>query len=641
MTQVFFKRFLFCLFFTAQLVCSYATVKLPRLISDGMVLQRGEVIRVWGWADPGETIRLKFKNKDYKTVCKASSVWTIELPAMAPGGPFRMDIQGDNLITISNILIGDVWVCSGQSNMELPMSRLKDKYAAVIKNATDPNIRQFNIKTAYNFHGIQSDLGSGTWVSADPVSVLDFTGVGYFFARDLYQKYHVPIGLIKASVGGSPAEAWLSESALKSFPKQLALYQKYQDDAVIDQIKKKDEETANTWNNRLKNNDRGLEGGEISDWKNTVVPGFRAEHLSGVLWYRKEVDLPEAMDGKAGRLLLGTIVDRDETYINGQLVGSTGYQYPPRKYDVPAGILKKGKNTIVVRVIAENGKVGFTTDKPYELVVGQERIDLKGAWQCKVGYASDPMPGGQTTFQYQPGGLFNAMISPLLRYAVKGVIWYQGESNTGNPGAYEVLFKDLIQDWRVQWQKKDLPFLYVQLASFMPSKPQPSESNWAEVREAQLKTLELPNTGMAVATDIGEWNDIHPLNKEDVGKRLSLAAQRIAYHDTRLVYSGPLYQSMKRSGQKIVLSFTSAGRGLVAKGGGELKGFSVAGKDGKFVWAKARITGKQVEVWDDTIHEPAAVRYAWADNPEGANLYNKEGLPASAFRTDGTSEIHR
>ena len=295
--------------------------------------------------------------------------------------------------------------------------------------------------------------------------------------------------------------------------------------------------------------------------------------------------------------------------------------------------MKEGKNTIVVRVISNIGNGGFVLDKPYTLIAGGDTIDLRGDWQYKLGAAMQPL-ASQTFIRWKPLGLYNAMISPLLNYRMKGVIWYQGESNAGKPIEYRKLFPALIQDWRNNWDEGDFPFLFVQLPNFMESQSQPSESNWALLREAQLKTLSLQNTGMAVTIDIGEWNDIHPLDKKDVGKRLALAAQRVAYYDSTVVYSGPIYHSMKIRGNKIILTFTNTGSGLIARGSKELKCFAIAGKDKKFVWAKARIEHNTIIVWNTKIKNPKAVRYAWADNPEGANLFNKEGLPASPFRTD-------
>jgi len=287
---------------------------------------------------------------------------------------------------------------------------------------------------------------------------------------------------------------------------------------------------------------------------------------------------------------------------------------------------------IVVRVRHYIGAGGFIPDKPYELTAGEQTIDLRGSWRCQLGAVMEPLLP-QTFIQWKPMGLFNGMIAPLLDYVIKGVIWYQGEANTSNPMEYRALFPALISDWRDKWRLGDFPFLYVQLANYMAPSPRPMESKWAELRQAQLKTLSIPHTAMAVAIDIGEWNDIHPLNKKDVGERLALAARKIAY-DEQLVHSGPIYKSRKVKKNKIIITFTHTGSGLIARGGGELKGFAIAGTDKKFVWAQAEIEGDRVVVWNDSIPEPFVVKYAWADNPQDANLVNREGLPASPFRTD-------
>jgi sialate O-acetylesterase len=497
----------------------------------------------------------------------------------------------------------------------------------------------------YNFKEPRQDVQSGRWESANPKTVLDFTATGYFFAKALFEKYRVPIGLINASIGGSPAEAWLSEQALKEFPKHLETARKFKSDDYINQIRTKEKAASDAWYKLVWQRDKGLAAGEerwydpaydSSDWPTMNIPGYWADGelgpVNGVVWFRKDISLPGSMAGKPGKLLMGRIVDSDEIYVNGKLVGKTSYQYPPRRYDVPLNLLKAGKNTIVARVVNNSGRGGFVKDKPYQLTAAGQTIDLKGPWQYKLGATMDPLP--PTTFiQYKPLGLYNGMIAPLLNYAIKGVIWYQGESNTWRPLEYRKLFPALITDWRKQWNQGQFPFLYVQLANFMAAKDQPSESGWAELREAQLKALAVPNTGMAVIVDIGEWNDIHPLNKKDVGERLALAARKLAYGDKKVVYSGPIYKSVKIKGSKAIIKFTNTGGGLVAKGG-ELKHFAIAGPDKKFVWARAKIKGDKVVVWSDKVTRPVAVRYAWADNPEGANLYNKEGLPASPFRTD-------
>ena len=621
-------------------ITCYSQVKLPRLISDGMILQRDTKIKIWGWAAPNEKVTVLFNNKTYQATTNSDKKWEVVLPSLKASGPFSMEINASNKITIKDILVGDVWVCSGQSNMELTMERVKDKYPEVIKNSANPKIRQFLVPDKYDFKQPHDDVESGSWVSASPSTLLSFTAIGYFFARDLYDKYQVPIGLINSALGGSPAEAWISEEALKQFPEPYAELIKFKDDNLIKEIETNDRNRNNQWYTELNKKDEGLRKWskvEVDDsgWPEMNIPGYWADgplgKTNGVVWFRKKITIPKSMAGKPGRIWFGRIVDADSVFVNGKFVGTVSYQYPPRKYDFGPDVLKEGENVIAVRVINSAGKGGFVSDKPYKITVGTDSLDLKGTWKYKLG-APMPALAGPTAIRWKPGGLYNYMIAPLTSYPIKGVIWYQGEANTGR-GDYSKLLPALITNWREKWQQGDFPFLFVQLANFTETKSEPSESQWASLRHAQFKTLSLPNTGMAVAIDVGEWNDIHPLNKETVGKRLALAADYFAYKNKKAVYSGPLYKSMKVIGNKIELTFSQTGGGLVAKNG-DLKYFAIAGPDKKFVWASAKIEGNKVIVWSDEIKNPTIVRYAWADNPEGANLYNKEGLPASPFTTE-------
>ena len=481
--QLLLMIFLFCFFLKTN-----ANVRLPKLISDGMIVQRNIEIPVWGWASVGEKISINFRGDTFVTTCDKNGKWRINLPASKVGGPFDMIIRGNNKIIIKDILIGDVWICSGQSNMAFKMAVVKDKYALEIANSANPNIRQFEVMRNTSFKVLDSLKSSG-WKSADEKTVLGFSAVAYFFAVELYERYKIPIGLINSSVGGTPAEAWISLETIKEFPEYLEEYN------------------------------------SISD------------------------------------------------------------------------VAAKSIRT-----------------KPLPLIAKSENVKLSEV----------------------PANFYNAMIAPLIPYAIKGVIWYQGERNAlkGKSYDYRKLFPALIEDWRNHWGQGRFPFLYVQLANFKEPLPEPGESEWAELREAQLMTLSVPNTGMAVIIDIGEAKNIHPQNKKDVGLRLALAARKIAYDDKKVIHSGPVYQSKQIVGNKIILSFNNIGGGLMVKGGGDLKQFSIAGEDKKFIWANAKIQGNQVVIWHDNIKSPVAVRYAWANNPEGRNLYNTEGLPASSFRTD-------
>lgn len=617
-----------------------AEVRLPRLIGDGMVLQRGTELKLWGWASPQEKIKLSFMDIVYHSVADNAGRWEVKLPSQNPGGPYTMTINNKE---IKDILIGDVWVCSGQSNMELPVSRVLDLYKKEMDTAENSKIREFTVPLKYDFNVPAQDISGGSWQSVNPKNVLRFSAVAYFFAKDLYEKYGIPVGIIRSAVGGSPIEAWLSEEALKQFPAYLKSAEILRTDGYIDSIRTRENKTGAEWNAGLYKSDKGICGTikwfdndcNVSDWGTMNLPAYWSDNgsnsLNGSVWFRKTIDLPASMTGKSATLRLGCIVDCDSVFINGQFIGTTSYQYPPRIYNVPAGLLKEGTNTITIRVINYIGRGGFVKDKPYKLIVGDEEVNLSGAWKYKVGTemkALKPI----TFFQYKPLGLYNSMIAPLTNYAIKGFVWYQGESNTDRYGEYESLLSSLIKDWRNKWSKASLPFIYVQLPNFMEVKKEPAESKWALLREAQLNTLKVPNTEMVVAIDLGEWNDIHPLNKKEVGRRLSLAAQHIAYGEKQVISSGPLYKSTLIKGDKMIISFTGLGGGLVS--GGELKGFAISGPDNKFIWAKARIDGDKVIVWNDNIKHPVAVRYAWADNPDGANLRNMEGFPASPFRTN-------
>ncbi len=625
---------------------AFSQVILPRLIRDSMVLQRDVKLKIWGWASPNEKINIHFNGKAAQAIANTKGEWNTFLPAMKAGGPYIMQIKGKNTIKLNDVLIGDVWLCAGQSNMVHQMALHNITYATDIEKANYPEIRQFWIATKASLGGPEADFASGSWKWANPTNVRDFSAVAYFFARKIYEKQHVPIGIINASVGGTRIEAWTSEEGLKDFPAILAEVIKNKDTAYVNDINRK---ASLSQNQNRANNDKGLIGAVKwyesqyvpKGWQRISVPGYWEDQgikdLNGVVWYRREVDIPTSMTGVPARIFLGRIVDADILYINGKQVGQTSYQYPQRRYTINADLLKPGKNIIVVRVQNSSGKGGFVPDKPYFLQANGETISLTGYWDYKVGevYPIQTRPGvNAIVAQSQPTALFNAMIAPASNFAIKGALWYQGESNSGNAVEYRKLLPALIKDYRAKFANPALPFLYVQLPNFGDVNYLPSEGSWPLLREAALKTLSVPNTGMAVTIDLGEWNDIHPDNKKDVGERLALAARALAYKEKGLVFSGPIYRSSEISGNKIILSFDHVGNGLIAIDNEELSQFAIAGADKKFVWAKAKIDGDKVVVWAEGVAEPKYVRYAWADNPFGANLYNAEKLPASPFRTD-------
>jgi len=634
-------------------VSVFGQLSVPKLVSDGMVLQRNANVPIWGWAKPGENISVTFNGTSYHAVTNNDGKWKVTLADLSPGGPYRMMIIGNNTsITLHNILVGDVWISSGQSNMEHTMHSFREVYQSEIDNAKNDKIRYFDVPQSYTFAGPQNILTSGKWVMTNSQTVGDYSAAAYFFAKYIYRKYHIPIGIINASVGGSPAQSWISQKALKGqFPDYYKESQHFKDTAWVSKIRHEEQQKTQAWYQTLQKKDVGYSKGHhpwfrpdvnTDDWSTMKIPGYwddtRLGNINGSVWFRKKVDIPASMVGKPAIIRLGRIVDADSVFINGTFVGSTSYQYPRRRYNIPAGVLKEGSNTIVIRVINVGGRGGFVPDKPYDITAGGQWISLKKEWKFHLGAQMKPAPS-QTFVRWKSSGLYNAMIAPLQNYRIKGVVWYQGESNASKPKEYHNLFATMIKNWREQWNEGDFPFIFVQLPNYMEARKEPSQSDWALLRESQRKTLSLPNTGMAVTIDIGEWNDIHPFDKKDVGKRLALSAEKVAYNDNNIVFSGPSYQSMEKESGKVVLTFSNIGSGMVAKGSEEPKGFAISGPDHHFVWANAKIEGNKVIVWSDKVSNPVAVRYAWADNPENANLYNEQGLPASPFRTDDWDHI--
>jgi sialate O-acetylesterase len=623
-----------------------AQIKLPALIRDSMILQRDQKVNIWGYAGVNEKVKVIFNKKNYSTRADVNGLWKIQLPATKAGGPYTMEFIASNIIRLKEILFGDVWFCSGQSNMVHQLNIHDVTYARDIAEANHPDIRQFWVPTRTNLSGAQRDLPGGYWKPAVGADVRPFSAVAYFFAKKINEKYHVPVGIINASVGGTPIEAWMSEEGFNNFTEIKNVLLKNKDTAYINNLLNRPIQPAFR---QYPATDAGIAGTVKwydnayipKGWRDFNIPGYWEDQgvkdLNGVVWFRKEIDIPQTMVGKSARIFLGRIIDADELFINGLSVGKTAYQYPQRRYSIPANTLKAGKNVFVIRVTNTNGKGGFVPGKPYYIFNDTDTISLMGTWQYKVGAVFEPnkdvMASSPFSAQNQPASLYNAMVAGATNYNVRGFCWYQGESNASRAGEYEKLLPALINDWRSKWNNEALPFLYVQLPGFMDYSYLPTNSQWAILREAQLKTLRVPNTAMTVAIDLGEWNDIHPDNKKDVGERLALNAFKTSYSEN-IVSTGPIYQASKIEGNKIFVSFSETGSGLTTSDDEEPADFAIAGADKKFVWAKTKIEGNKVIVWSDEIKNPLYVRYAWADNPVNPNLVNKEGLPASPFRTD-------
>lgn len=615
----------------------YAKITVPSVISDNMVLQRDSPVKLWGWANKGETVTIEFNGQKITAKTDKNGLWKTQLKPMQYGGPFDMLIKGKNdILTIKNILIGDVWVCSGQSNMEWVVSN-SNNAKNEISAANYPGIRLFTV--AKNMSALPlNNVESTGWKECSPETIPNFSAVSYYFGRTLHDELDIPIGLINSSWGGTMIESWTSIPTMSTLPE----YSRKLDEIKETGFKEMVENSGDNLLSKFLNNEQGsiqqwfLPKTDIKDWKTTNLPALWTDFDidgNGVIWYRKEFTLTAEQAKSEAIINLGKIDDWDETFLNGYKIGATRSHIAERKYTVAPRHLKTGKNILVVKVTNVADQAGFY-DKAENMFCKtvDSSIPLSGEWYYKISGIINPGRDiGPNTY---PSLLYNAMIAPLSNYTIKGAIWYQGESNAGEAFKYRTLFPNMIKDWRAAWQQGDFPFYFVQLANYMAAPAIPSDSDWAKLREAQHMTLSIPNTGEAVAIDIGEANDIHPRDKQTVGYRLALNALAKTYHKN-IEYQGPEYESMEIAGDKIIIKFNTKFK-LVAKSKyGYLNSFAIAGNDKKFVWAKAFILDdNRIEVYSPEIKEPIAVRYAWANNPDDANLYNSEELPASPFRTD-------
>ncbi len=633
---------------------AFADVKLPKIFSDNMVLQRNQQIPVWGWANAKEKITVQFDKQTKTIVAGKDGKWMLKLDAESAGGPYQLTIKGKNSIAINNVLVGEVWVCSGQSNMEMPIAGWGkiNNYEQEIAAADYPEIRQFLVTKAVSSVP-KDDVPGGDWKPCSSATAGDFTAVGYFFARELYKQLHIPIGLINTSWGGTMVETWISHGAFeKSDEFKGMIANMSQEDLNLqmkqkaDALQKTVEKLQGTYSNNINAAQWKDENFDDSHWPKMKLPGLweaqkmGLEDLDGLVWFRKIIIVDNVDAGKPAILDLGKIDDSDETFVNGVKVGETKNKYGDnRSYHIAAGILKAGKNVIAVKVEDTGGGGGiYGNASDMKLTIVDKAQPLDGDWLFSIEriYSGNNSTGPNSF----PTLLYNAMLNPLIPYGIKGAIWYQGETNAGRAYQYRKAFPLMITDWRQHWGEGDFPFYFVQLASFNAGNGDSEHgSDWAELREAQTMTLSLPNTGMAVTTDIGEAHDIHPKDKQDVGKRLAAVALANAYAQPK-EFSGPVYQSMKTDGNKVTISFSHIGSGLMTKDKyGYIKGFEIAGADKKFHWAKAYISGDNVIVYSDEVANPVAVHYGWADDALDANLFNKDGFPANSFRTDSWKGI--
>jgi sialate O-acetylesterase len=621
-----------------------AELQLASPLGDGAVIQRDIAFPISGTTAPATRVAVDLGGRTLTATADAEGRFRVVLPPMPAGGPLELTIDaGDERLNLRDVMVGDVWVCSGQSNMEWAVAYSMNA-ADEIAAARDPKIRHLKVPRSWAAEP-EPFLAGGAWEPADPAHVGEFTAVGYFFARELRRALDVPVGLINTSWGGSRIEPWMSAASLglsAADAERILAAERGYEQQVLARIR--------TRIGELPTQDKGLVEGRAvwadpsfddSTWERIAVParwedaGFAG--MDGIAWYRTSFELT-AEEAQAGITIgLGAIDDSEITWVNGREAGRTERAWNrPRVYAVPSQVVRPGHNVVAVRVEDTGGGGGIWGDANllYVETAGGRR-PLAGTWRFRPGLVTVNLDFHKNQV---PTVLHNAMVHPLLAYPIKGILWYQGESNTAPEDAlaYRKLFPAMIRDWRAGWGRGDLPFLWVQLANYLPVAAEPQESGWAMLRESQLAALTLPGTAQAVAIDIGEADDIHPRNKQEVGRRLALAARNVAYGED-VVFSGPVYQRHEIKDGRVVIEFAHVGGGLVARDAptGALKQFAIAGADRRFVWAEAAIRGDGVVVSSEKVPRPVAVRYAWADNPEGANLCNIEGLPASPFRTDG------
>ena len=659
-----------------------------KVYGDYMVLQCDRPIKISGTAEPGKAVKVTIDDNSTVATADENGEWIATLPAMEPGGPYTVTVTGkdDKGVAFEDVLIGEVWMCSGQSNMEMPVSSTGQFWRVLghereVANANYPQIRLFNTaarKSVAPMGPVKEIAGPG-WVVCSPDTVGPFSAAGYFFGRQIHQDLKVPVGLINSSWGGTPIESWISEQGYRSAGRTKELLQidaikmspeEFQKAAA--ELRAKSQKEFSDWENRFFST-YAAESAAAADWKNAdfndsdwgkaEVPSVLPGDYDGVGWYRTTVNIPEAWAGKALVLKLGAVDDCDETYFNGEKIGATGtdtkqYWSVERAYPIAGDKVKPGKAVIAVRVIDMFATGGILGPKVSLALQDDPKtaINLAGQWKYKVEFKADlakigarPAPPDDVNVGSSspafPSTLYNSMIAPWTVYPIRGAIWYQGEANAGAYVDYMTLHPLLIADWRERWDNPDLAFIFVQLAPFESHQPdrrlpddfwkarEPEDPSWAKLREVQTATLKVPNTGMAVCIDAGDHSDIHPANKQVVGFRLAREAERICY-GREGVSAGPLYDKMEIEGDRIRVHFTNVGSGLKTKNSPMVQSFAIAGKDGKFVWATAKIDGDTVVVWSDQVKEPTAVRYAWANYPGNPNLFNEEGFPASPFRTD-------
>ena len=626
-----------------------AKVTMPQLFQSGMVMQRGKIIPVWGKADAGETVTIRFNKKQYQTTADANGRWQVDLPKMKAGGPYQMTI---NEQTIDNIMIGDVWLLSGQSNIDVHIERVYPQYTTEVDNYENTNIRLFRVQNETSTHGVKDDIRptSINWKPLNKQNAWPFSAVGYFLGKKMFEKNKVAQGIIVNSWGGTPIEAWISEDSLKTdYPMLIKKIQMYQNDNYVRAQMQANGAASQQWDAILNQNDPGYADTACDDsqWT-TVNQNNWMWRGTGSVWLRQHINIDKEHAGKPARLLLGTLFDQDITYLNGKEIGHTYYQYPPRRYDIPEGLLREGDNVIAVRFINKYGAAHFIPEKPYMLCFGDDRqsqnpmpkdvIPLGAQWKMRVGTEMPQCPSGDVSLQNLPTTLYNAVLYPLAPYAINGIVWYQGESNTGNPAPYADYLKKLIGCWRDRWQDQQMPFVIVQLANYdgrqqtayprpITPQPEPVNSGWAQLREAQRTVAKADaRAELAVINDLGETVDIHPLRKKEVAERIALCFDKLIYNNK--VKLAPEVVSTQVSDAAIQLTLDQPIQE------GDLYTFEVCNNgSNKYQNVHAVGRGNVITLLVPMVSQASGlkIRYAWKDDPKQANVRSLSGLPMSSF----------
>jgi sialate O-acetylesterase len=603
-------------------------VEMPKFFNNNMVFQRHQPIRIWGKGVPGQKVVVQFDGVEKTNKIAKDGTWQVVFDPLPASGPFELEVNGQKFYDIQ---VGDVWVAGGQSNMEWVLSAQVEGLQQELSDAEYPLIRFFKIPHDYDAKP-KFDVRGGEWRKADSDNILNFSAVAWFFAKQVHLEQGVPIGIIESNWGGTPAEGWTKAEEL--------LKMDFYKEKAKDVLERKDywiQEVIDNKVRELTRNDLVLatQNGEIQgvanpnfddgNWELVKIP--EDNPFSDIAWFRKTFTIEDKQNLKIN---LGDIQQIAHVYLNGGRLFFKDYGDLLREFPIPSSMLNIGENTLALRVVNTwNNQVRLGKSDEIFLRSGSKKISLEGDWKYNNSI-EESLPVVEK-YNWLPGMMFNAMIAPIVKYPIRGVIWYQGESNADDHVHYRELFSTLIYNWRAEWEIGDFPFLFVQLANFMERNEVQPDSNWAYLREAQTQTLDLPNTGMAVTIDIGNANDIHPRNKRDVGLRLWRAANKIAYGQD-VVYSGPVFQSFEFEENGVILKFDHVAEGLTLSSGKEIKGFIVRGQTDAFFPANVKLLDNdKVLVSHPQVGEIREIRYAWADNPE-VNLYNSEGLPAVPFR---------